>query len=69
MLQALTHLGSIDEDTRLTLTAAALLSNVTDQDADLLSVQNLSVNNRTITENGEGICPFTNSIICNGNVS
>jgi Cadherin-like domain/RTX calcium-binding nonapeptide repeat (4 copies) len=52
-------LPAVNEDTPVTITAAQLLGNATDVDADTLTIRNLEASSGTITLNGDGSYTFT----------
>ncbi|WP_419831708.1 tandem-95 repeat protein [Endozoicomonas atrinae] len=52
-------LGSSSEDSLIEITESALLANASDVDGDQLSVQNLSSDQGTIVDNGNGSWSFT----------
>jgi VCBS repeat-containing protein len=57
------------EDTSVTITAASLLANATDAEANALSVVNLTASSGTVVNNGNGTWTFTPAANANGPVT
>ena len=57
------------EDTTLTISEADLLANASDVDGDALSVQNLTADGGTLTDNGDGSWSFTPGADFSGTVN
>ncbi len=62
-------LGDTAEDTAITITAADLLTGFSDVDGDTLSVANLTADNGTLVDNGDGTYTFTPDADFNGAVN
>ncbi len=61
---------NVDEGTALTITKTALLANASDANvSDTLSISNLSVDNGTLVDNGDGTWTFTPDVNFTGSVN
>merc|ERR1711879_1004239 len=60
---------NMNEDGTITISEDSLLANASDVDGDTLSVQNLSADGGTLTDNGDGTWSFTPDENFNGEVN
>ncbi|PCJ82089.1 MAG: hypothetical protein COA52_20380, partial [Hyphomicrobiales bacterium] len=60
---------SMSEDGAMTIFEAGLLANASDVDGDILSVQNLSADGGTLTDNGDGTWSFAPDADFNGTIN